>query len=355
MRERSCFKSVIDPPITKVLRSLLLLPLVFILPKILSSSLPEDLLLCTPLTYPRSPDTIKLVLGKASKHTEKLQALRHTTFQRTQISQHQMSRHVATNADRRRHQSERSQATGREHYHYCQTVGPHWSDSEREDDPVAPPRHGHGWGVNVHGEPLSPPPPYSEQDNTGARATTPSKRLVVKRYASPGGFSEFVEYSSGRKDRDVMNGDGSREPWPYTDHEDTSDDGSDHSGMINLTSGRRMPRSEWEDQDPTQYSSEEVEDDEQPETSPSHHGSRPQQRRRRIHHSSSEDYDADLDVRHNSSSEDDDSDREVPTPRSEGRGVRRYRGRQSLARRGGRGGHGDRETPRHLGTRARRL
>ena len=56
-----------------------------------------------------------------------------------------------------RRQDEESDATG--HQQYRQSVGPHWSDSEEEENPIQLSDIGCSSGVHEYREPLSPPPP----------------------------------------------------------------------------------------------------------------------------------------------------------------------------------------------------
>lgn len=185
-----------------------------------------------------------------------------------------MSGQLSTSAEPVQHQHEGAQTTERQQYR--QTVGPHWSDSEGEENPTRPSSHGRSRGINASGEPLSPPPPYSEQDKSpGSGKVWLEERINLR--PGVGDTAEYVVDDSGHRQRYVIDGFGDRVPWFYEDHYDSEDDDED-SDMVCLESGRKLPRSEWETQHPTEYSSDEMMDDRQPSTSPSHRGSRPQKR-----------------------------------------------------------------------------
>ena len=202
------------------------------------------------------------------------------------------------------------QAAGRQRYR--QVVGPDWDDSEEEGDLSQPSNQGSDRGVNQYGEPLSPPPPYSEQDHSlGGNPMWSNDRVNL--YPGEEGRADYVTDRLGRRERYVVDGFGHRVPWPFVDRENSSYNGVEDPDMIYLESGRVLPRNEWNAEHPMEYSNDGSVDRGR-DTSLSHRGSRPQRRRTRPRHWSSED---------------DDSDRDIPRPRSEHRaGSRRcLRGR----------------------------
>lgn len=247
-----------------------------------------------------------------------------------------MPRRVPTNADRVVHQNEVIQAAGRQRYR--QGVGPDWNDSEEEGDLSQPSNQGRDRGINQYGEPLSPPPPYSEQDHSiGGNPIWSNDRVNL--YPGEEGRADYVTDNLGRRERYVIDGFGRRVPWPFVDRENSSYNGVEDPDMIYLESGRVLPRNEWDAEHPVEYSSDGSVDDKGRDTSLSHGGSRPQTRRTRPRHWSSED---------------DDSDRETPRPRSGHRAGSRYSGRRSLRGRGGRFRHGIGEGTPHVEPRDRR-
>ena len=213
-------------------------------------------------------------------------------------------------------QDEVFRAAGRRQHR--QTVGPSWSDSEEEGSPSQSSNHGQDHSVNEYGEPLSPPPPYSGQDQVWSNDR-------VNLYPGEGGRAEYVTDSSGRRERYVIDGFGHRVPWPFVDRENSSYNGEEDPNMMYLESGRVLPRSEWDAEHPMEYSSEESAGDGEQDASQSGGGPRHETRRARPRHRSSED---------------DNSDGDVPRTRDGYRAGSRSSGRRSLARRGGQFAHG---------------
>lgn len=212
---------------------------------------------------------------------------------------------------------------------YRQTVGPYWSDSEGEYDGTLSQAsvRGRHFDSNEHGEPLSPPPPYSEQghDLGGGPVLLNSR---VNLYPGEGGRAEYVTDEAGRRERYIINENGERVPWPFPDHENSSDDGDGDSDMVHLESGRILPRSEWEADHPWEYSSDDPSDDSDQEMSQSHRCPMPRTSNSTPRHWSSGD---------------DKSDSKVPKVRSGHNAGSRYRRRQSLAGGGGQSRHGTEE------------
>ena len=104
--------------------------------------------------------------------------------------------------------------------------------------------------------------------------------------------------------------------------------------MIYLESGRVLPRSQWEARPTVEYSSEGPSDDTDGQVSQNHRRPMPQAGSRTPRHWSSED-------------ESGLSERESPRVESRYSAKARYRGRQSLAGRGGRLRHRTGERRRH--------
>ena len=157
---------------------------------------------------------------------------------------------------------------GHEHRQYRQTVGPSWSDSEEEENPSQHSNHRSDHRLNEYGEPLSPPPPYSEQDySLGGDPTWSHDRINL--YPGEGGRADYVIDSSGRRERYVVDGFGHRVPWPFVDRENSSYNGEEDPDMIYLESGRVLPRSEWDEEHPVEYSSGDPADDREQDTSQS--------------------------------------------------------------------------------------
>lgn len=218
------------------------------------------------------------------------------------------------------------------HRQYRQTVGPSWSDSEEEENPGQPSNHRPDHRLNEHGEPLSPPPPYSEQDH-GLSGDQTWSHDRVNLYPGEGGRAEYVTDSSGRRERYVVDGFGHRVPWPFVDRENSSYNGEEDPDMIYLESGRVLPRSEWDDERPMEYSSEDPADDREQDNSHSRRAPGLETRRARPRHWSSED---------------DDSDCEDSRTRGGHGAGPRSSGRQSLAGRGGQFGRGSGERSTHV-------
>ena len=276
-----------------------------------------------------------------------------------------MSRRVLTNAERSLRQGAETQAAGRRQYR--QTVSPHWSDSEDEVlNPASDHSRGHtytqatgrrqyrqtvgphwsdsedevlnqasnsrcGYRYNEYGEPQSPPPPYSEQNHgfDGGQTLSNSR---VDLYPGEGGHSDYVTDSSGRRERYVVNERGERIPWPFPDHENSSDDGDSDPNMMHMESGRIIPRSEWEADHPMEYSSDEPSDDRDRAVYRNHHAPMIRTRDR---------------TPSRWTSESDDCDRENTRVRRGHTAGSRHSGRQSLARRGRPFHHHFGERPRH--------
>ena len=205
-----------------------------------------------------------------------------------------------------------TQASGRRQYR--QVVSPHWSDSEEEVLNQAS-NSRCGYRYNEYGEPQSPPPPYSEQDHglDGGQTLSSSR---VNLYPGEGGRPDYVTDSSGRRERYIINERGERVPWPFPDHENSSDDGDGDPNMMHMESGRVIPRSEWEADHSMEYSSDEPSDDRDREVYQNHHSPMNRTRDR-------------TPSRWTSGS--DDCDREIPRVRRGHSAGSRHSGRQSLA------------------------
>ena len=129
--------------------------------------------------------------------------------------------------------------------------------------------------------------------------------------------------------------------WPFSDRENSSDDGDGDPDMIYLESGRILPRSQWEASHPVEYSSEGPSDDTDGEVFQNHRRPLPRVGNWTPRHWSSEDDSAP-------------SDREAPRTMSGHSAGSRYRGRQSLAGRGGRLRHRTGGRRRHEDAQPRR-
>ena len=180
-----------------------------------------------------------------------------------------MPRRGHTSAERVFCQEEELEAG--ERLRYSRPVEPRWSDfdegvterrrpdSEEESfNQVSNDRRGHRY--NEHGEPQSPPLPYSEHDHQiGGGEMLPNSGFNL--YPGESGRPVYITDSSGRRERYVENERGERVPWPLPDHIDSSDDGDGDSDMVHLESGRVLPRSEWEATHPCHPSSDESSSD----------------------------------------------------------------------------------------------
>ncbi len=135
------------------------------------------------------------------------------------------------------------QAAG--HPQYRQPVSPHWSDAEEEGTGNQATSHRHDRSANENSGPLSSLMRYSEQyHRLDGGQTSPNSGINFR--PSVEGPPDYVEDGFGRRERYITNELGQREPWPYMDHEQSSDDGTGNSDMVHLESGRILPRPEWE-------------------------------------------------------------------------------------------------------------
>ena len=152
---------------------------------------------------------------------------------------------------------------------------PHWSDDD--EDALNQVSTRNGPTCNIEGEPLSPPPPYTEYNtNRGGGEVLANDRSNP--YPAEGWRTEYDTYRSGRRERYVTAERDKRVLWPFADHENSSDDGDGDPDMIHLDSGRILPRSEWEANHQWEPSSDEPSDNTNREASQSHRHALPRTR-----------------------------------------------------------------------------
>ena len=247
-----------------------------------------------------------------------------------------MSKEVTANAERVLDQNVEIQPAERSMYR--QTVDPGWSDSE-EDTLNQASIGAHRPIIEDYAEPLSPPPPpYSERDyrpDEGHALFDSGVNL----FPLPGGRADYVTDETGRRERYVINEQGERVPWPFPDHENSSDDGEEDPNMVYMESGRILPRSEWEVDHRCEPSSDDMSDDPRHDT--------PQSRRRPVART------RDRTPRY-WTPEHDEFDSEIPRVRSAHSAGSRFSRRQRLARREGRSSHETGERCRQLDNSRRR-